>query len=340
MADAEKTVFISYRRSASKHLARAIFMELRQHGYDVFLDVNTIDSGAFDTILLNQIAARAHFVVLLSPGALERCADEADWLRREIEEAIRLKRNIVPVIEEGFDFERETGYLPEAWREAFRRLNGPRLLHDYFEEGMERLRTRFLKPPEYKVVITPTPVEERGEVRKRIVGVASQPAPTKEELSAEGYFNRAYDKFKNQGDIEGAIVDYTEAIRLNPNDSNAYFNRGFARETRGDVDEAIADYTEAIRLNPNDATAYNNRGIGHKARGDLDHAIADYTEAIRINPKYIEAYMNRGIARQNDGDLKGATTDYCEYLELGGGRQYGNQTEVEKIVGELKAQLD
>jgi hypothetical protein len=133
MAEVEKTVFISYRRSTSKHLARAIFMDLRQHEYDVFLDVNTIDSGAFDTIILNQIAARAHFVVLLTPGALERCANAGDWLRREIEEAMQLKRNIVPVIEEGFDFDKETEYLPKVWRTEFQRLNAMRLMHDYFE---------------------------------------------------------------------------------------------------------------------------------------------------------------------------------------------------------------
>jgi hypothetical protein len=81
------SIFISYRRSVSKHLARLIFQELRARGHDVFLDVSTIDSGAFDRIILNQIAARPHFLLILSPGALERCANEDDWLRREIEEA-------------------------------------------------------------------------------------------------------------------------------------------------------------------------------------------------------------------------------------------------------------
>ncbi len=111
--DAEKTVFISYRRSVSRHLARAIFLDLREHDYDVFLDVNTIDNGEFDAIILNQIAARAHFVLVLSKGSLERCANSGDWLRREIEEALRLNRNVVPIIEEGFDFAAEARYLPE-----------------------------------------------------------------------------------------------------------------------------------------------------------------------------------------------------------------------------------
>jgi hypothetical protein len=157
MADVEKTVFISYRRSASKHLARAIFLDLRQYGYDVFLDVNTMDNGAFDRIILNQIKARAHFLVILTSGALERCLNEGDWLRREIEEAIRLNRNIVPVIEEGFDFDKETGFLPKEWREEFTRFNGPRLFHDYFDEAMEKLRKRFLKQPVYDLIMVIIP---------------------------------------------------------------------------------------------------------------------------------------------------------------------------------------
>ena len=49
-------------------------------------------------------SARAHFLVLLTPSALERCGDPADWLRREIETALGFQRNIVPLMLEGFDF--------------------------------------------------------------------------------------------------------------------------------------------------------------------------------------------------------------------------------------------
>jgi len=59
-------------------------MDLRQHGYDVFMDVESIDSGQFETIILDQIAARAHFLVILTHGTLERCQEPNDWLRREI----------------------------------------------------------------------------------------------------------------------------------------------------------------------------------------------------------------------------------------------------------------
>ena len=101
----DKTIFISYRRDKGFYEARAIFQDLRAHGYDVFWDIESIDSGTFDTVILNQIAARAHFILVLTPGTLDRTSKKGDWLRREIEHAIDLERNIVPVTMKGFKIE-------------------------------------------------------------------------------------------------------------------------------------------------------------------------------------------------------------------------------------------
>ena len=131
----QKTVFISYRRSESKHLARSIYMDLQHNGWDVFFDLNSIDSGDFDRIILNQIGARAHFILLISPNSLLRCANEGDWVLREIQEAVRLERNIVPIVEEGTDFTREMSYLPADLRAIISKKNMLPLTNFYFEEG-------------------------------------------------------------------------------------------------------------------------------------------------------------------------------------------------------------
>ncbi|MCB9453875.1 MAG: toll/interleukin-1 receptor domain-containing protein, partial [Anaerolineaceae bacterium] len=164
----QNKVFISYRRSVSQDRALLIFHKLRERDYDVFLDVNTIDSGAFDRIIINQIAARPHFLLILSPGSLERCANEGDWLRQEIEEAFRLKRNIVPVFDERFDIEIEKQYLPEPLRSELPRLNAPPFSHYYLDAFIETISTRFLKPPVYQIPITATPQAEQAEVQRRI----------------------------------------------------------------------------------------------------------------------------------------------------------------------------
>jgi len=172
------SIFISYRRSVSKHLARLIFQELRARGHDVFLDVSTLDSGAFDRIILNQIAARPNFLLILSPGALERCINEGDWLRREIEEAFRLKRNIVPIFDEGFNIEQEKHFLPEPMRTELSLLNAPPYSHYYFDAFMDAVCNRFLKQPIYDVSVIPTPAAEHAEVQRRIAHAVNSEADT------------------------------------------------------------------------------------------------------------------------------------------------------------------
>ena len=339
------SVFISYRRDASAHLARAIFQDLRAHTVDVFMDVENIDAGQFGQIILGQIAARPYFLLLLTPGTLERCKEPKDWLRREIEQAMRLKRQIVLLHTPNFRFEDLEKYLEPIIGEELRLFNSIDVPHDYFNAAMERLRERFLKPIELPT--TPTPKADRATVQEKIDEVTARPRVTTGQLSAQVYFERAmarnnnsneeladYDqairlnpKFSeafnsrgavrySRGDLSGAIADYDQAISVNPKFTKAYYNRGIAHIARGELEEAIADNSAALYLDPDYAEAYNNRGNARRLKGELDEAIADYDEAIQINPKYAAAYKNRGIAYDAKGDTGMASINFQAALAL------------------------
>ena len=62
-------------------------------------------------------------------------------------------------------------------------------------------------------------------------------------------------------DYDRAIKDSDEAIRLEPNSSGAFYNRGLAWGQKTDYDRAIKDFSEAIRIDPNNADAFHNRGL-------------------------------------------------------------------------------
>ncbi|MFH0794101.1 MAG: hypothetical protein V2A74_08730 [bacterium] len=62
----------------------------------------------------------SNFLVVLSVGALERCAQKGDWLRREIACALNLNKNILPVLLPGFKFPQE---LPADIRDLPRRTS-------------------------------------------------------------------------------------------------------------------------------------------------------------------------------------------------------------------------
>jgi hypothetical protein len=92
-----RTVFISYRRQLSWPLARLIYQDLTEHGFDAFIDVEILASGEFEWVILSQIQAREHFVVVLVPGSLDQIGEDGDWLRREVAHALAQDRNVVPV---------------------------------------------------------------------------------------------------------------------------------------------------------------------------------------------------------------------------------------------------
>ena len=132
---------------------------------------------------------------------------------------------------------------------------------------------------------------------------------------AKAYFYRGVE-YRERGDLDRAIVDYSEAIRFDPKFALAYNNRGLALQDRGELDRAIADYDEAIRFDPKLALPYSNRGLALHQKGELDRALADYDAAIRLDPEFAQAYYNRGLAWQDKGDLDRALADYTQAIKL------------------------
>lgn len=129
--------------------------------------------------------------------------------------------------------------------------------------------------------------------------------------------NRGFIYF-GKGDLDKAIADYDEAIRLKPDYSRPYHNRADAYRKKGDVDKAIADYTEVLRLEPKkDPKALVGRAFGYVKKGDLDKAIADCTDAIKGDPKFAAAFYLRGRAYSQQGQTAKAEEDFAQAKKLG-----------------------
>jgi tetratricopeptide (TPR) repeat protein/S1-C subfamily serine protease len=157
---------------------------------------------------------------------------------------------------------------------------------------------------------------------------------------AEAYYNRGVAK-SALGDKKGAIIDYDSAIHINPQFAEAYSNRGNAKSALGDNKGAIIDYDSAIRINPQFAEAYSNRGNAKSALSDNKGAIIDYDSAIRINPQYAEAYFNRGNAKSALGDKKGAIIDYDSAIRIKPqlAEAYSNRGNAKYALGDKKGAI-
>jgi tetratricopeptide (TPR) repeat protein len=117
--------------------------------------------------------------------------------------------------------------------------------------------------------------------------------------------------------MDAALQDYSEAIRLRPNDAEAFNNRGVVRRDQGDKEGALQDFNEAIHLSPNRPEAFNNRGVLRRDQGDMKGALQDFDEAIRLKPNAANAFDNRAKARQALGDAAGASKDRDNAIRLG-----------------------
>ena len=117
-------------------------------------------------------------------------------------------------------------------------------------------------------------------------------------------------------DFQNATEQYSEAIRLNPEYTNAYTNRGIAKDALERFEDAIADFNEAIRIDPQNDKAYFGRGSAKAELGQYNEAIEDYDGAIRVNPRYATAYLGRGDVEAALGQPQTAIADYNRALGI------------------------
>lgn len=160
-------------------------------------------------------------------------------------------------------------------------------------------------------------LEEIAEYKRLKADPTAKPKPKEPNPfnPAAAYCQRGLRR-RDKGDLDAAIADFDEAIRLQPKLVEAWYHRGVAKGMKGDLDGAIADFSEAIRIDPDDANAWCNRGVAKGMKGDHDGAIADLNEAIRFKPDYVKAWVNRGIAKNKKRDFNGAISDYNEAIRL------------------------
>jgi tetratricopeptide (TPR) repeat protein len=104
-----------------------------------------------------------------------------------------------------------------------------------------------------------------------------------------------------------------EIIKEDPNNAQAYFDRGVKKFKFLDKEGALADFNKAIELKPKFAEAYHYRAQYYMSAG---LGMEDLNKAISLNPKYTEAYKSRAFLKMI-GNMKGACQDWEMASNLG-----------------------
>jgi tetratricopeptide (TPR) repeat protein len=128
---------------------------------------------------------------------------------------------------------------------------------------------------------------------------------------SDAFAIRAYLRFVLK-DEAGALADVTEALRLDPNNAVPYIVRANMLTERRKWRDAIADANQALKLDPNSpyaAFAYLARGLGLVGTRDFSSGLLDLTQSIKLAPSNSLLYLNRGTVRAMMGEKAGAMTD-------------------------------
>jgi tetratricopeptide (TPR) repeat protein len=229
-----KTVFLSHRRKDfGKHFARSVQLALKVQGFDVFLDVETIEAGKWETQILAGIDQRSHFLLLLTPGCFDGCDSPDDWVRREFERAVETRRNIVLIFEQDALYAELNASCPEPMRAAFD-YQGHRIHDTSFEKDIEILREKHLHPSKAPSVSPTIPADE---ILHRLDAIAAQQRITTAHIRAH-----LLESTERQRDADLAVADKApksdERQRLRETALAAHTAR-LAR-----IDDAVARFAE------------------------------------------------------------------------------------------------
>lgn len=135
-----KDIFISHRRDEKGNwLARNLYDYLERDGFSVFLDWESLEEGPFPEQLEAAVRAATDVIVVLPPHALDRCKDEGDWVRKEIELSLENKKNIIPVIMEGFEWSSASVPATMSGLSAFVEHQGRTASMEYYDGFINRL---------------------------------------------------------------------------------------------------------------------------------------------------------------------------------------------------------
>ena len=149
MTQPKYDIFISYRRVGGYETAKHLFDLLSRDGYKVSFDIDTLRNGDFDVELLKRVEECTDFILILNHGAFDRTIDpdfdpQKDWLRQELAHALKLGKNIIPIMLNGF-----TEFPDNLPADVARvqKKNGPKYDQYYFDEFYNKLVNIFLETP-------------------------------------------------------------------------------------------------------------------------------------------------------------------------------------------------
>jgi len=155
--------------------------------------------------------------------------------------------------------------------------------------------------------------------------------------------------YSSDGKTQEAVSDYTQVLKITPDNLGAKYNRACNYMTLGkndlaikelnddiayepcpnnlikranyfeakeDYATAVKDTTQAITIDPDDVKAYITRGYEYCHLKKLKQALKDLNQALVLDPKSAWAFYQRGVAYSDLGEMDKAINDLSKAIAL------------------------
>jgi Flp pilus assembly protein TadD len=119
-----------------------------------------------------------------------------------------------------------------------------------------------------------------------------------------------------RGKLDEAIATYRESIRIQPDDAEVRIYLASILIRQGKFDAAIDSYRAALRIRPDDADTHSGLGVALAEQKKFDEAIASLSDAIRLKPDDVLARLNLGYILAGQGKVDDAVAMFREAVRL------------------------
>jgi tetratricopeptide (TPR) repeat protein len=135
-----------------------------------------------------------------------------------------------------------------------------------------------------------------------------------EELAAAYLIRGAARRDKKQ--LDAAIGDENEALKLQPNLLDARIIRGIIYAIKRDHSAALRDFDAVLHAEPHNRAALGHRAAIYMQTKEYAKAIHDFNEVVRLTPQVSDAYYQRAMAYRLAGQHEAAFRDYETAVRL------------------------
>jgi tetratricopeptide (TPR) repeat protein len=177
------------------------------------------------------------------------------------------------------------------------------------------IKTTFVSKPMKSVSRFFDDITELGKLIINDVSKSKKPQKNRTQ-QARKHMRLGYGHYQDKR-FKQALVEYSKAVQLDPNNPEAYFWKARTLIKMQQFDKALIDLQKSVKLNPRHSKAYDNLGWLYMMRGDYDKSINYLNKSIQLKPNNGWAYYTRGHIYFKKGDRQKGLVDAEKACKIG-----------------------